>query len=59
MENDLSIETIHTPIKENKTGKRFKFDENSDTNDAFSQQTLDNGYAPGSDRLDDILDEID
>ena len=57
--NDLPIETKYPPIKENKTGKRFKFDDNSDTNNEFIQQSHDNGYAPGSDRLDDILDEID
>lgn len=40
-------------------GKRFKFDDEAEIDTSFLEEENDNSYPPGSDRLDDILDEID
>ncbi len=51
-------ETSNTE-EEDIPGKRFKFDDEAEIDTSFLEEENDNSYPPGSDRLDDILDEID
>lgn len=51
-------ETTNTE-EEDIPGKRFKFDDEAEIDTSFLEEENDNSYPPGSDRLDDILDEID
>lgn len=54
----LKSETSNSE-EEDIPGKRFKFDDEAEIDTSFLEEENDNSYPPGSDRLDDILDEID
>lgn len=60
---DEEVEKLEKPTKTKEKAKesasaKFTFDDEAD-NDTFLKDNSDSSFPPGSDRLDDILDEID
>ncbi len=57
--SESDYEDENESLDESTNGSRFAFDEEADVDTSFLDKEKDSSLAPGADRLDDILDEID